>query len=111
MAGFGPLEVTDVKKMAARIIEPDRSEQPASNLLGPEPKPPSARQIGGEIDTETTRDAAAEMPDRAKKDEAESETGSPSHPDEPTRLEHARAAALGNIDTRGRRKHGGALPK
>ena len=83
MAGFGPLQMTDeMKKMAARIVEPDRPEPGASNLLDPAPTA-KAEQIAGETDTRAAHRAAAKMHDQAKRrDEPVNEIGTPSHPNE-----------------------------
>jgi hypothetical protein len=119
MAGFGPLQMTDeVAKMAARILEPDRSEPGACNLLDPAPTIPKAKQIPDKTDTGTAHSAAAEMHDQAKqRDEPVNEIGAPPHSNELTHREHGPAAAQYNAtrpDNRNvlfRRQHGGALPK
>jgi hypothetical protein len=69
MAGFGPLQVTDeVGKMAARIVESDRFEPEACNLLDPAPTTPEAEQIARNIDTDGVGGAAvADVHDQAKR--------------------------------------------
>jgi Protein of unknown function (DUF3306) len=119
MAGFGPLQMTDeVGKMAARILEPDRSEPGACNLLDPAPTIPEAEQISDKADTGTTHSATAEMHDQAKqRDEPVNEIGAPPHSNELTHRERGPAAVQYNAirpDNRNvlfRRQHGGALPK
>jgi hypothetical protein len=114
MAGFGPLQMTDdVKKMAARIVEPG-----VSNVLDPAPTTPGAEQVAGKTGTDTARGAAAEMHDQAKhQDEPANEMGTQSHPNELTRREHRRVAAqYASIKPEKseifvKRQHGGALPK
>ena len=116
MAGFGPLKMTDdVAKMAAQILEPNRSEprpcDPAMTI-------PKAEEARDKAITDTAHGAAAEMHNQAKdKDQPLNEIGMPAHADELTHRERERVAVQytstkpENRNVLVRRQHGGALPK
>ena len=119
MAGFGPLRMTDeVEKMAARVLERNRSEPGPCDSLDPAPTIPKAEKITDKADTGTAHSAAAEMHNRAKdRDQPVNETGPSPHSDELTHREHGRVAVQytpvkperRNVVVR--RQHGQALPK
>ena len=119
MAGFGPLEMTDdVAKMAAHILEPNRTEPRPCTPLDPASAIPHAEEATEKTDIGTARSAAAEMPDHATdRDRPVNEIGKPAPADALTDRERERVAVQytttkpENRDVLVRRQHGGALPK
>jgi len=119
MAGFGPLEMTDdVAKMAAHILEPNRTEPRPCTPLDPASAIPHAEEATEKTDIGTARSAAAEMPDHATdRDRPVNEIGTPAPADALTDRERERVAVQytttkpENRDVLVRRQHGGALPK
>jgi len=118
IAGFGPLQMTDeVEKMAARVLEPSRTEPAPCNPLDPAPATPKAEEITDKAPG-TPHSAAAEMHSQAKdSDQSLNEIGAPPHSDESTHHEHGRVAMQYTSikperrNVLVRRRHGQALPK
>jgi hypothetical protein len=119
IAGFGPLRTTDdVAKMAAQVLEPDRTEPGPCNPLDPAPTIPKAEEAADKANTDTAHSAAAEMHNQAKdRDQPVNEIGASLQSDELTDREQERAAVQyrsiqpENRNVLVRRQHGGALPK
>jgi Protein of unknown function (DUF3306) len=117
IAGFGPLRMTDdVAKMAAQVLEPNRTEP--CNPLGPAPAITKAQQITDEANTDTAHGAAAGTHNQAKdRDQLVNEIGAPAHADELTYREQGRVAVQYTTtkpekrNVLVKRQHGGALPK
>jgi len=119
IAGFGPLRTTDdVAKMAAQLLEPNRTAPRPCNPDDPAPTIAQAEEATDRADIDAARGAAAEMHNRAKdRDQPVNEIGTPAHADELTHREQERAAVQyrsiqpENRNVLVRRQHGGALPK
>jgi hypothetical protein len=116
IAGFGPLQMTDdVAKMAAQVLEPNRTEP--RNPLDPAP-PPKAEETADKADTTAAHSAAEEMHSHAtNRDQPVNEMGTLAHADELTHREQEHFAVQyppirpENRDVLVRRQHGGALPE
>jgi hypothetical protein len=119
IAGFGPLRMTDdVAKMAAQVLEPNRTEPGPCNPDDPAPTIPKAEEATDNADIGAAHSAAAEMHNQAKdRDRPVNEIGASSRADELTDREQDRAAVqYRSIQPKKRnvlvsRRHGGALPK
>ena len=119
IAGFGPLRTTDdVAKMAAQLLEPNRTAPRPCNPDDPAPTIPQAEEATDKADVGAAHGAAAEMHNRAKdRDQPVNEIGMAAHADELTHREQERVAVQytstepGNRNVVVRRQHGGALPK
>jgi len=119
IAGFGPLRMTDeVEKMAARVLDPSRTEPGPCNPVDPAPSILQAETIMDTADTGAGRSAAAEMNDEAKdSDQPVNETGASPHADELRHREHGRVATQYTSpeperrNVLVRRQHGQALPR
>jgi hypothetical protein len=119
IAGFGPLRMTDdVAKMAAQVLEPNRTEPAPCNPDDPAPTIPKAEEATDNADIGAAHSAAAEMHNHATdRDRPVNEIGMPAHADELAHREQERVAVQytstkpdnGNVLVR--RQHGGALPK
>jgi hypothetical protein len=111
ITGFGPLPTTDeVGKIAANMLKPNSSELGGGNRLDSAPTIPTAEQIAAdEADFVPALGAAGEMHDH--------ETSTPPHHNELTYREDEHAGGQYTAmkpdsgGVRGRRQHGGALPK
>jgi len=119
IAGFGPLRTTDdVAKMAAHVLEPNRTEPGPCNPDDPTPTFPKAEATTDKAITDAAHGAAADVPNQAKDNDLPvNEIGVPPHADELTHREQERVAVQyrsaghENRNVLVRRRHGGALPK
>jgi Protein of unknown function (DUF3306) len=117
IAGFGPLRMTDeVAKMAAQVLEPNRTEPGPCNP--DQPTIPKAEEATDKADVGAAHSAATEMDNHATgRDQPENEIGTSAHADESTHREQERVAVQytstkpENRNALVRRQHGGALPK
>jgi hypothetical protein len=117
MIGFGPLRMTDdVAKMAAQVLEPNRTEP--RSPLDPAPTIPKAEEAAEKTDIGTARGAVTEMHNHATdRDQPVPAIGAPAHADELTHREREPVAVQytstrpENRDVLVRRQHGGAVPK
>jgi hypothetical protein len=119
IAGFGPLRMTDdVAKMAAQVLEPNRTEPGPCNPDDPAPTIPQAGEATHKADIGAAHSAATEMHNHATdREQPADEIGAPAHADELTHGEQGRVAVQytttkpDNRNVLNRRQHGGALPK
>jgi hypothetical protein len=117
IAGFGPLRMTDdVAKMAAQVLEPNRTEP--RHPLDPAPAIPKVEAAADKADATAADSAAKEMHSHATdRDQPVNEMGALAHADELTHREQEHVAVQyttirpENRDVLVRRQHGGALPK
>jgi hypothetical protein len=118
MAGFGPLEMAgEVRKVAARIAEADRTGAEAPDLLDPASMTPKAQQIAGECGDEGDRPVAVETDHETKQTgDVETKSSTSPRPDERTGVHEdvALQDRTGKPDRSSsliKQRHGGALPK
>jgi hypothetical protein len=119
IAGFGPLRIADdVAKLAAQILEPNRTEPGPCNPDDPAPTIPQAEEATDKADIGAAHSAAAEKHSHATdRDQPVNEIGAPAHADELTHREHELVAVQytstkpENRNALVGRQHGGALPK
>jgi hypothetical protein len=117
IAGFGPLRTTDdVAKMAAQVLESDRTEPGPCHPLDPASTIANAEEATGKTGTSTAHSATAEMHNHAADgDQPVNEIGAPAHADELTHREQERVTGQStkheNRNVPVRHQHGGALPK
>jgi hypothetical protein len=113
IAGFGPLQMTDdVAKMAAQVLEPDRTEP--RNPLDPARTIPKAEEAADKANTDTAHAAATEMHNHVTdREQPANEIGAPAHADggQGRVAVQYTTTKPENRNVPVRRQHGGALPK